>query len=128
MKSVTNPPSSVEAPVVPTQALLLAALLSLALKSWIAVVFPITGDEAFFYWWGVYPDWGYYDHPPMVGWLIALMRAVGGDGLLAIRLPAILLPLGVGAALWWGLAAWTGAAPAGPCCCSGWRRSTGSTC
>jgi hypothetical protein len=26
--------------------------------------------EAFFYQWGVYPDWGYYDHPPMVGWLL----------------------------------------------------------
>lgn len=105
--TVAAQPPSVTAPLAaPARALWLAALLSLALKGWIAAVFPITGDEAFFYWWGVYPDWGYYDHPPMVGWLIALMRALAGDGLLSIRLPAVLLPLAVGAALWWGLAAW----------------------
>ncbi|MEO5900219.1 MAG: glycosyltransferase family 39 protein, partial [Ilumatobacteraceae bacterium] len=80
--------------------LLLAGLASLLLRLWIAVTFPISGDEAFFYWWGVYPDWGYSDHPPMVGWLIALMRATLGDSLWSIRLPAVLLPLGLGAALW----------------------------
>ena len=83
--------------------LIAAGLASMLLRLWIALTFPITGDEAFFYWWGVYPDWGYSDHPPMVGWLIALMRAAFGDGILAIRLPVILLPLGLGAAMWWGL-------------------------
>ena len=81
--------------------LLATGLISLLLRGYVAATFPITGDEAFFYWWGVYPDWGYYDHPPMVGWLIALMRATFGDSLLAIRLPVVLLPLGLGAALWW---------------------------
>ena len=80
-----------------------AGLVSLLLRLWIANTFPITGDEAFFYWWGVYLDWGYYDHPPMVGWLIAAMRATLGDSLWSIRLPVVLLPLGIGAALWWGL-------------------------
>jgi hypothetical protein len=83
--------------------LLAVGLASLALRLWIAVVFPITGDEAFFYWWGVYKDWGYYDHPPMVGWLIGLMREVFGDSLWAIRLPAVLLPLALGAVLGWAL-------------------------
>ena len=83
--------------------LVATALASLLLRLTIASTFPITGDEAFFYWWGVYPDWGYYDHPPMVGWLIAAMRATLGDSLWSIRLPVVLLPLGIGAALWWGL-------------------------
>ena len=83
--------------------LLGAGLASLMLRLWIALTFPMSGDEAFFYWWGVYPDWGYSDHPPMVGWLIALMRATLGDTALAVRLPAVLLPLGLGAALWWAL-------------------------
>ena len=78
-----------------------AGLTSLLLRWWIATSFPISGDEAFFYWWGVYPDWGYSDHPPMVGWLIALMRATLGDSIGSIRLPAVLLPLALGAALWW---------------------------
>ena len=81
--------------------LLGVGLASLLLRLWLALTFPISGDEAFFYWWGVYPDWGYSDHPPMVGWLIALMRATLGDSTLAIRLPAVLLPLALGGALWW---------------------------
>ena len=88
-----------------TRWLLVAGLASLLLRFWTAATFPISGDEAFFYWWGVYPDWGYSDHPPMVGWLIALMRATFGDGIVSIRLPIIVLPLALGAALWWGLSA-----------------------
>ena len=38
--------------------LLGAGLASLLLRLWIALTFPMSGDEAFFYWWGVYPDWG----------------------------------------------------------------------
>lgn len=90
-------------PVSLSRWLLGAGLLSLLLRFWIAVTFPVTGDEAFFYWWGVYPAWGYSDHPPMVGWLIALMRATLGDSLWSIRLPIVLLPLALGAALWWAL-------------------------
>ena len=99
---MTSPPYAAHAPLA-TRWLLAAGLASLLLRLWLAATFPITGDEAFFYWWGVFPDWGYYDHPPMVGWLIAAMRATLGDSLLSIRLPVVLLPLGVGAALWWGL-------------------------
>lgn len=84
----------------------LAAVLSLGMRLWIAHALPITGDEAFFYWWGVYLDWGYYDHPPMVGWLIATMRALFGDATWAIRLPVALLPLIVGGMLWWALKPW----------------------
>ena len=85
--------------------LLIAGLGSLLFRGWLSVALPITGDEAYFYWWGVYPDWGYYDHPPMVGWLIAAMRATLGDTLWAIRLPVLLLPVAVGGLLWWALAA-----------------------
>jgi len=86
-----------------TRWLILVAAASLALRLWIAHALPITGDEAFFYWWGVFKDWGYYDHPPMVGWLIGLMRALLGDATWAIRLPVVLLPLALGAMLWWAL-------------------------
>lgn len=77
---------------------------SLLWRACLASAFPVTGDEAFFYWWGVYPRWGYSDHPPMVGWWIAAMRALAGDSLLSIRLPAVWLPLVAGAALGWALA------------------------
>ncbi|MDE2400738.1 MAG: glycosyltransferase family 39 protein [Burkholderiales bacterium] len=83
--------------------LLLTAVVSLLMRLWISVALPITGDEALFYWWSVFLDWGYYDHPPMVAWWIAPMRALLGDATWSIRLPVVLLPLGVGWALWWGL-------------------------
>jgi hypothetical protein len=92
---------------VPLQrALWAVAGLSLLLRLFISATFPITGDEAFFYWWGVYPDWGYYDHPPMVGWFIAAMLQLFGDTTWSIRLPIVLLPLVQGLVLWWGVAAW----------------------
>jgi Dolichyl-phosphate-mannose-protein mannosyltransferase len=87
----------------PARWLVVVAAASLATRLWIALALPITGDEAFFYWWGVYKDWGYYDHPPMVGWLIGLVRWLLGDAIWAIRLPVILLPLAVGTMLWWAL-------------------------
>ena len=84
----------------PTRWLWLVALASLAWRGWMAAVMPLTGDEALFYWWARFLDYGYYDHPPMVAWWIAAMRAVLGDAEWAIRMPAVLLPLGVGWALW----------------------------
>ena len=82
--------------------LLWTGVLSLLVRTWIGATFPITGDEAYFYWWGVYPDWGYYDHPPMAGWAIAAMLTLFGDSTFAMRIPALLLPSALGAALWWG--------------------------
>jgi hypothetical protein len=46
-------------------------------KVWLAFVVPITGDEALFYWWGINLSWGYYDHPPMVGWMLGLLTQFG---------------------------------------------------
>lgn len=51
--------------------------LTLLWKVVLAATFPITGDEAFFYQWGVFPAWGYSDHPPMVGWWLAVLRQWG---------------------------------------------------
>ena len=57
---------------------------TLVLKLVLAGTFPMTGDEAFFIQWGVYPAWGYSDHPPMVGWLLAALHMVG-DSPLVLR-------------------------------------------
>ncbi|MEA2019178.1 MAG: glycosyltransferase family 39 protein [Campylobacterota bacterium] len=53
----------------------LVLLVSL-FKLIILAFLPLTGDEAYFIKWGQNLDWGYYDHPPMVGWLIYLMSFV----------------------------------------------------
>lgn len=48
-------------------------LLILAAKIYFIFAVPLTGDEAYFIRWAEHLDFGYYDHPPMVGWLIWLM-------------------------------------------------------
>lgn len=54
-------------------------------------------DEAYYWLWAQRLDWSYFDHPPMVAWLIAASTAVFGDSPAAVRLPfaalGALLPL-----------------------------------
>lgn len=40
---------------------------------------PLTGDEAYFIKWADNLSMGYYDHPPMVGWIIHLMSYISGS-------------------------------------------------
>ena len=65
--------------------------LKLILSAW----FPITGDEAYFTLWGLYPDYGYYDHPPMLGWWLAAQMQVS-DALWWLRLPSVLVTTAIG--------------------------------
>ncbi|MFH1602950.1 MAG: glycosyltransferase family 39 protein [Pseudomonadota bacterium] len=77
---------------VPLRAAFLAALaLTLAFKFWLAQALPMTGDEAEFVMWGAHPDFGYFDHPPMIGWILALLLRLS-EAQWVLRLPAILLP------------------------------------
>jgi hypothetical protein len=61
------------------------------LRAWLAIVLPFTGDEAYFFDWGQHPDWGFYDHPPMVGWWLAGLAGVS-DHPAVLRLPALVAP------------------------------------
>lgn len=74
-------------------------------RVWLTVSVPITSDEAYFLLWGRAPDWGYYDHPPMVGWWHALL-AQWGEALWVIRLPALLLPMVLAVGVRWVLVRW----------------------
>ncbi|MBP9219501.1 MAG: glycosyltransferase family 39 protein [Sterolibacterium sp.] len=69
-------------------ALLAATLL---FRFWLAATLPVTGDEAYFIWWGKVPDWGFYDHPPLIGWWLAALLQVS-EASWWLRLPTILLP------------------------------------
>ena len=68
----------------------------LLFRLWFAAALPITGDEAYFVWWGKIPDWGFYDHPPMVGWWLAAQLAFG-DAVAWLRLTAVLQPFALAA-------------------------------
>ena len=72
--------------------------LTLAFKFWLARALPMTGDEAYFIYWGAYPDWGFYDHPPMIGWMLALLLKLSSAEWV-LRLPVIVLPALVAVAM-----------------------------
>lgn len=57
----------------------------------LALLLPITGDEAYFVVWAKNLAGGYYDHPPAVSWLIAPFWNVFGNSALAVRLSSIAL-------------------------------------
>lgn len=68
--------------------LLQAFLLALLVKLTIAALLPMTGDEAYFVLWGRHLDYGYYDHPPMAGWMTWLMLQFS-EHPVVVRLPGI---------------------------------------
>lgn len=78
---------------------------TLVFRFWLAAALPITGDEAYFVLWGRRPDLGYYDHPPMVGWLLAPLVALS-QAEWFVRLPSILLPAALALLVRHALAAW----------------------
>jgi len=87
-----NPPSSISGSMPQARRVFLVLLLaSLLFKIVFAALLPMTGDEAYFLAWGREPDWGFYDHPPMVGWWLAVLDAISSHTLV-LRLPALLVP------------------------------------
>lgn len=68
----------------------LTVFITSVLKIWIAAFFPITSDEAFFHEWGNHLNYGYYDHPPMIGWWLWLLTRISHEPLV-IRSLSILL-------------------------------------
>jgi len=63
---------------------------TLAIKVALAAALPVLGDEAYVFLWGRNPALGYYDHPPLSGWMVHLLLGIG-DSLPLLRLPSILL-------------------------------------
>ena len=84
---------------------MLALGATLLFRLWLAAALPVTADEAYFILWGRTPALGYYDHPPMVGWLLAPLAALSEAPWL-LRLPAVLLPPAVALMLHAALVRW----------------------
>ncbi len=68
------------------------AFATLLFRGWFAWALPFTGDEAYFYFWGINPDLGFYDHPPMVGWWLNGLARVSHHPFV-LRLPSLFLPI-----------------------------------
>jgi len=66
-----------------------AILLVSALRLVIALGYPLTADETYYWVWSKHLAYGYTDHPPAVAWLIASSAWLGNSAL-AVRLPFII--------------------------------------
>jgi 4-amino-4-deoxy-L-arabinose transferase-like glycosyltransferase len=72
--------------------LALALLLALTAARLVVAGFVGLGDVEAYYWtWSRHLDLSYYDHPPLVAYLIAATTAIGGDSPFFVRLGPILL-------------------------------------
>ena len=59
-----------------------------------AIDLELAGDEAYYWDWGRKPDWCYFSKPPMIGWLMGLIRVVFGYHWEAVRLTSAILAAG----------------------------------
>lgn len=64
-----------------------------ALRLWVAGQFGLTVDEAHYVLYAKIPDWSYFDHPPLVGWVQVLFQLLPLDHLIQARLSAILISI-----------------------------------
>lgn len=80
-----------DARIVRNTALLILALVGLRLAA--AALTPITFDEAYYWMWSKHLAGGYYDHPPMVAFVIRAGTMIAGDTEFGVRLVSILLAL-----------------------------------
>ena len=80
-----------EARLVLNTAWMVAALVVLRLVA--AAWTPLTFDEAYYWMWSKHLAGGYYDHPPMVAFVIRAGTMIAGDTELGVRLVSILLAL-----------------------------------
>ena len=74
----------------PLQATLLLIAASALLRLIAANGIELSVDEAHYALYGLYLDWSYFDHPPMIGWLQAVVLQFG-DSDWAMRVVPILL-------------------------------------
>ena len=71
----------------------LCILLLLLLRAIMAARLPLSADEAYYWLWSQHLAAGYFDHPPMIAWLIHAGTALFGDTPFGVRFSGVLLSL-----------------------------------
>lgn len=64
-------------------------LFTFFIKLLLCKIVPVTGDEAYYAIWGIFPAWGGYDHTPFIGWLLYPFLLISKNPIM-LRLPAVL--------------------------------------
>ncbi len=72
-----------------------ALVFTLVIKMILSAYVPVTGDEAYYAIWGIFPQWGGYDHTPFIGWLLYPFLLLSKNPVV-LRLPMVLITNGIG--------------------------------
>ena len=62
----------------------------LALHLGVGAALPLIDDESYYTLWASVPDWSYYDHPPMIAWMIHPGVSLFGTTPFGVRVVALL--------------------------------------
>ncbi|HXE71553.1 MAG TPA: glycosyltransferase family 39 protein [Candidatus Nitrosotenuis sp.] len=84
-----------------TRAWWISFAVATLLRAVAAARLPLQGTEAYYWLWSQHLAAGYYDHPPLVAWSIALSTALLGQKELSVRLPALAGVSLATLAVWW---------------------------
>ena len=87
--------NSITTPRKPDRGLWLAVLAMVTvltlLRLWLCGVLGLLPEEAYYWTYSKHPAPGYFDHPPMVAWVITLGTTLFGDTPLGVRFATIML-------------------------------------
>jgi 4-amino-4-deoxy-L-arabinose transferase-like glycosyltransferase len=72
----------------------------LVLRAIMAAQLPLSADEAYYWLWSQHLAAGYFDHPPMIAWLIRAGTFLFGDTPFGVRFAGLVLSLPAGWFVW----------------------------
>lgn len=67
--------------------LILFYLVRFFLIAWL----ELAPDESYYWYWAKHPDWSYYDHPPMIAYMMAVFTGLFGNHEFSVRIGGLLL-------------------------------------
>jgi 4-amino-4-deoxy-L-arabinose transferase-like glycosyltransferase len=79
--------------VIPARFSLIGVVLLIVLRGVMAALLPLSADEAYYWLWSKHLAMGYFDHPPMIAWLIRAGTLVFGDNPIGVRVSGVILSL-----------------------------------
>jgi len=79
--------------VISTRISLICIGVLLLLRGVMAALLPLSADEAYYWLWSQHPGLGYFDHPPMIAWLIRAGTLLFGDTPFGVRFAGVILSL-----------------------------------
>ena len=77
----------------PRRISLALVVLLIILRGVAAAFLPLSADEAYYWLWSKHLAAGYFDHPPIIAWLIRAGTAVFGDTPFGVRAMGVLLSM-----------------------------------